>query len=80
MQRLELSGAVRPLLSSLGVKGLMSPHLTFPRVRHIAFTDSTKIRAKYCEGFKWNNVLRNQFGCFEILSVEHAESVVITYA
>jgi hypothetical protein len=59
---------------------LMSPHLTFPRVRHIAFTDSRKIDVKYCESFQWNNVLRNQFGYFQILSMGHAESVIITYA
>jgi hypothetical protein len=47
----------------------MSPHLILQRVRHVVFTDNRKIKAKYCEGLQWCNVLR-----------KHAESVVITYA
>jgi len=43
-----------------GFKGLMSPHLIFSRVRHIVFTDSRKIKVKYCEGLQWRNVLRKK--------------------
>ena len=45
MQRLEVSGAVRPLYGSLGVKGLIVTHMKLARVSLVQNGECVKVTA-----------------------------------
>ena len=62
MQRLDVSGAVRPLYGTLGVKGLISPHTYFGRLpsgnKPLCRNKFSKLKNFECDGNQQNYFLR----------------------